>query len=260
MNRLSTSARGRTGWVLVLTALLLSGVVTMALTANSWKHDFRVLRVRTQGNSIVADSDIVRTAAVLKNVKLFDVDLNVTRLRVQQNPFMKSVSVAREIPDGIAITVTERRPVAALALERVLFLDAEGYVLPPVRSGKVFDLPVLTGELPAADCLPGKQIRSRRLLDALEILTTAERIGDDLYHRISEIHCAGDSTYVLFTAESGVPVVFGRGDIALKLLKLDGFWKQIVVQRGAAHLKTVDLRFADQVVVRWDEEQEGQAR
>ena len=45
MNRLSTSARGRTGWVLVLTALLLSGVVTMALTANSWKHDFRVLRV-----------------------------------------------------------------------------------------------------------------------------------------------------------------------------------------------------------------------
>jgi hypothetical protein len=126
-------------------------------------------------------------------------------------------------------------------------------VLPPVRSGKVFDLPVLTGELPAADCLPGRQIRTRRLREALEILTTAERVGDDLYHMISEIHCAGDSTYVLFTAESGVPVVFGRGDIAVKLVKLDGFWKQIVMPRGATQLKTVDLRFADQVVARWDE-------
>jgi cell division septal protein FtsQ len=58
---------------------------------------------------------------------------------------------------------------------------------------------------------------------------------------------------VLFTAETGVPVVLGRGDIAVKLVKLDGFWKQIVMQRGATQLKTVDLRFADQVVVRWDE-------
>jgi cell division protein FtsQ len=239
--------------VLVLTALLLSGVVTMAVTANSWKRDFRVLRIRTQGNTIVADSDIVRMAAILRNGKLFDVDLNGARLRVQQSPFMKSVSVAREIPDGITITVTERRPIAALILDRILYLDAEGYVLPPIRSGHVFDLPVLTGELPATDCLPGQQIRTRRLREALEILTTAERIGDDLYHMISEVHCAGDSTYVLFTAESGVPVVLGRGDIALKLVKFDGFWKQIVMQRGATHLKTVDLRFADQVVVRWDE-------
>lgn len=253
MDRPSKSARGRTGGVLLLTVLLLSGVVTIAVTANSWKHDFRVLRVRTQGNTIVADSDIVGMAAILKNGKLFDVDLNGTRLRVQGNPFMKSVSVAREIPDGIAITVTERRPIAALVLDRILYLDAEGYVLPPVRSGKVFDLPVLTGELPAADCLPGRQIRTRRLREALEILTTAERVGDDLYHMISEIHCAGDSTYVLFTAESGVPVVFGRGDIAVKLVKLDGFWKQIVMPRGATQLKTVDLRFADQVVARWDE-------
>ena len=254
MDRPFTSARGRTGWVLVLTALLLLGVVTMAVTANSWKHDFRVLRVRTTGNTFVADSDIVRTAAIVKNGRLFDIDLNGARLRVQGNPFIKSVSVAREIPDGIAISVTERRPIAALILDRILYVDAEGYVLPPIRSGHALDLPVVTGELPAADCLPGRQIRTRRLREALEILTTAARIGEDLEHMISEVYCAGDSTYVLFTADSGVPVLCGRGDIAVKLLKFDGFWKQVVVQRGAAQLKTVDLRFADQVVVRWDEE------
>jgi cell division septal protein FtsQ len=254
------SARGRTGWVLLLTAALVVGLAAVAVTANTWKHEFRVLRVRTEGNSIVPDSDIVRMAAIPKNGKLYEVDLNAVRVKVQQNPFMKRVSVAREIPDGIAITVTERRPFAALILDRILYVDAEGFILPPVRSGAVLDLPVVTGDMPASECVPGRQIRTRRLRGALEILATAQRIGDDLYRLISEVHCDGDSTYVLFTAESGVPVVFGRGDVPVKLVTLDGFWKQIVMQRGAAQLKTVDLRFADQVVARWNEGHESAAQ
>ncbi len=260
MKDATLQGRRRTGWTLVLTAVLLVAVVTVAVTANSWKHEFRVLRVRTEGNSILPDSDIIRMASIPKDGRLFDIDLNVVRQRIQQNPFMKRVSVVPEIPDGIAIDVTERKPVAAVVLDRILYLDAEGYVLPPVRPGRVLDLPVLTGEFSAADCIAGRQTRSRRIREALEILTTARRIGDDMEHLISEIHCQGDSTYVLFTAESGVPVLFGRGDVAMKLVKLDGFWKQIVMQRGAAELRTVDLRFADQVVVRWNQPAGGAAQ
>jgi cell division septal protein FtsQ len=259
-SRENKPARGRTGWVLVLTVALVAGLAAAAVMANTWKHELRVLRVRTEGNTIVPDSVVIRMAAIPKNSKLYDVDLNAVRMKVQQNPFMKRVSVAREIPDGIAITVAERRPFAALVLDRILYVDAEGYILPPVRSGAVLDLPVVTGEMNASECVPGRQIRTRKLRGALEILTTAQRIGDDLYRLISEVHCGGDSTYVLFTAESGVPVVFGRGDVPVKLVTFDGFWKQIVMQRGAAQLKTVDLRFADQVVVRWNEAREGAAQ
>lgn len=228
-------------------------MVTAAVTANSRKHDFRVRRVTTGGNSLVADSDIVRAAAIPGNGRLFDVDLNRTRLRVQQIPFVRSAAVSRELPDGIAIEVTERQPVAALVTDRILYIDADGFVLPPVRPGKVVDLPVVTGDVAAADCVPGERTPSLRVRGALEILNVAQRIGDELYHLISEVHCERDSGYVLFTADGGVPVAFGRGNVAGKLVKFDGFWKQIVMQRGAAQLKTVDLRFADQVVVRWDE-------
>ena len=152
------------------------------------------------------------------------------------------------------------QPVAALVGDRILYLDAEGYVLPPVHAGNIADLPVITGEAGGADCVPGRRIKSHRLREALEILTTAQRVGDDLYHMISEVHCSPDSTFVLFTTESGVPVAFGRGDAAAKLVKFDGFWKQIAMQRGAAQLKTVDIRFADQVVVRWDERRDGAAQ
>jgi cell division protein FtsQ len=260
MERMTGAPGGRMIWILLVTALLVGGVAAMAVTANAWKREFRVLHVRTEGNGIVADSDIVRMASVPRNSRLFDLDLSMVRGRVEQNPFMKSVAVERDLPDGLTITVEERKPVAALVAERILYLDAEGYVLPPVRTGNIADLPVITGEAGGTDSAPGRRVRSRRLREALEILTTAQRVGDDLYHMISEVHCSPDSTFVLFTTESGVPVAFGRGDVAAKLVKFDGFWKQVALQRGAAQLKTVDIRFADQVVVRWDEPRGGAAQ
>ena len=245
--------RIRTGWVLALTALLACGTLAAALTANSWKRAFRVARVRTEGNRILADSEITALARVPEQAPLYDVDLARARVRVMQNPYVRSAALARDIPDGLTITVEERTPVAALALGRELYIDARGFVLPRPRSGGLPDLPVITGAVRAAECVPGHRTASAAVRGALEILNDATAVGDDLYRLISEVHCREDSTFVLFTTESGVPVVFGRGDVAVKLLELDGFWKQIVSARGPSHLKTVDLRFADQVVVRWDD-------
>jgi len=243
----------RTGWILALSALLVIGALAAAITANSWKHSFRVAHVRAEGNRILADSEVTTLARIPERVPLFDVDLTRARLRVMQSPYIRSAALARDIPDGLTITVEERTPLAALALGRELYIDAGGFVLPAPRSGSLPDLPVITGALRAADCVPGRRTTSARVTGALEILRTASAVGDGLYRLISEVHCREDSTYLLFTTDSGVPVVFGRGNVALKLLELDGFWKQIAIERGPSHLRTVDLRFAEQVVVRWDD-------
>ena len=55
-------------------------------------------------------------------------------------------------------------------------------------------------------------------------------------------------------------MVFGHGDAAAKLVKFDGFWKEVVVHRGPDELVYVDLRFEDQVVVRWSRDRQTEAR
>jgi hypothetical protein len=136
-------------------------------------------------------------------------------------------------------------------MDRILYLDAEGVVLPPVRSDGVFDLPLLTGKLPAAECVPGKRITSPDVLDALDVLVTAGDVGEDLSHLVSEIHIGENGELTLTTSDAGVPVTFGRGNTPAKLVIFDGFWKNIVVPRGTAELHSVDLRFEGQVVARW---------
>jgi len=111
---------------------------------------------------------------------------------------------------------------------------------------------VMTGAFQPGEFVPGRQITRSDVKEALEVLGTAQGLGDELYRQISEVRIESGRDLLFYTAESGVPVLFGRGDVAAKLVKFDGFWKEIVHHHGAHELAYIDLRFNDQVVVRWN--------
>jgi len=244
-------ARQRAGKILLI--ILALGTVALAIGANSWKQDLPLAAIRVEGNALVTDGEILRLAAVDPRARLFMVDLAAVQKRVRQNPFIRSVSVNRQGPEGISITVSERRPIALLAAEELLAVDEEGTVLPVVRSDQMFDLPVLTGALPHGECVPGKKLTGRAVREALGALAWAQRVDEDLFRRISEIALFGDGTLVLHTADAGVPVILGQGAIQAKLVTFDGFWRGIVERRGPQSLQQVDVRFEDQVIARWND-------
>ncbi|HCV42045.1 MAG TPA: hypothetical protein DGH68_01070 [Bacteroidetes bacterium] len=240
----------------LLTFGLVVAIVAVAVWANLWKSDLRVADVRVKGTVIVPEKEILALASINKEQRLYDVDLLAAQRRIRQNSFVKSVEVNREAPNRISITVQERIPIAAIVLDNIKYLDADGFVLPPAHSENTFDLPVLTGAFQNAEFVSGKQFVSRDVKEALEILAAARELSDELYRRISEVHLEAGRDIVLYTAECGVPVIFGRGDAAMKLVKFDGFWKDVVPHHGAHELAYVDLRFEDQVVVRWNDDNE----
>jgi cell division protein FtsQ len=244
--------KGRRRFGVFLMGVLLVAVLVIALSANAWKRDLRVRVVEVEGNTIVPSAEILNLAEIPKNIRLVDVDIAGVRRRVQQNPFVRTVSVNREGPAGIMIDLEERVPLAALAAEQLLYIDDEGYVLPAMKSEQMFDLPVLTGALPPADCKPGRRITKPAVMEALDLLLLSREVGEELYRGISEIAIREDGDLVVYTSDSGVPVMVGRGDLPMKLAKFDGFWREIVSRRGPQQLQYVDLRFEDQVVARWN--------
>lgn len=245
-----TTAGTTRGGILLLTGLLacLAGTV---LWANLWKSDLQVAEIAVRGNSIVPRQEILELASITKASKLFEVDLFAVRQRIEKNAFVRSASVNRDVPDRITIAVEERVPVAALAGAELLYVDAEGFLLPHILSAHIFDIPVLTGEVRPGGLVAGRRTTSTALRDALTLLAMARRYDDALYRRISEVHIGADGDMTLFTSEAGVRVLFGRGELPSKLAKFDAFWHAYVEHRGAAALEYVDLRFEDQVVVRW---------
>ena len=248
----SDPTRGRRVISAIILSVLLVGTVGIVLSANGWKRDLHVRSVRVEGNALLTSAEILSLAAIPTGKYIYDLDLYDIRQRIQQNHFVKNADVDRHLSGELTIAVVERVPVATLVMNHLLYLDGEGYVLPAVRQERVFDLPVITGSIPPADCVPGRQISDGPVREALEILAMSRCGPNEFEQLISEIHIGPDSALRILTNESGIPVEFGKGNDALKLAMLEGFWNTYVLRRGASELANIDLRFADQVVVRWN--------
>jgi cell division septal protein FtsQ len=235
----------------LLMALLLVVLAGIAVYANVWKGSRRVVEVTVEGNRIVAAKDILALAKVPANNLMFDLDLYAIEQRILKNEYVKSAAVYRDIPNRIRITIEERVPVVAIVLERLCYLDDEGVILPPARSQFIFDLPLLTGMMTESELTYGKPTTNKNVLQGLEILSVAKAVDKEMYRNISEICLEANKGFVFYTAEFGVPVVLGRGDIGTKLVKFEGFWKSVVSRNSPEDLQYIDLRFNDQVVVQW---------
>lgn len=251
--RPKTSGAKKQFLLMALLVLVLTGV---AIYANVWKENRRVAEVVVEGNRILAAKDILVQAKVPANSLMFELDLYAIEQRVLKNDYVKSVAVHRDIPNRVRISIEERVPVAAMVLDRLYYLDAEGYVLPPARSQFIFDLPVLAGVLPENEFAAGKQTKNSNVRDALYVLSVAKDVDEEMYRNISELRLDGNKDFVFYTAEFGIPVILGRDEIGTRLVKFESFWKSVVARQGADQLQYIDLRFDEQVVVRWNSEKQ----
>jgi cell division protein FtsQ len=231
---------------------LLVLAVGLVVSANLWKSNLKVKRVTIEGNRIVEAAEITQLIKVPKNTQLQDVDLMTVRRDILSHPFIKDAVVERDLPATLKVTVKERVPLAIINSSEILYLDADGVVLPHSVSKQLFDLPVLTGMPDGISLTPGTKINHPDIREALQILETSKLVNKDLYHVISEVRLRNGGDIVLYAAEWGVPIIFGHGEIANKLVRLESFWNTAVRERGTDNLQYVDLRFDDQVVVRWN--------
>ncbi len=245
---MSTGSSGKK----ILLAGLILGITGLVVWSNLWKSNLTVSNVTVEGNRIVEANEILQLAHVKEGSPMYDLDLASIQHDVVSNFFIKDAVVERDLPSTIRITVAERSPIMLINRDEILYLDEDGVVLPPSISKETFDLPILSG-LPASLPLKaGSTIANPDVQEALKILTAAKAASKEMYHLISEVHLRSGGDIVLYAAEWGVPIIVGHGEAASKMVRLEQFWNDVVRERGSENLQYVDLRFDDQIVVRWN--------
>ena len=231
-------------------ALVFMGVVLIT-GANLWKSGLVVRHVSVAGNNVVATNEILQLAHVEPGARLYDLDLMLVQKDVMSHYFLKDVIVERDLPSTVRITVVERTPVAMISGADLRYLDPEGVVLPHSVSGELFDLPLISGIPEGVSVDVGNTILHPDIREALNILSTAKLVSSELFHLISEIRLRNGGDLMLYTAEAGIPILYGRGNAAAKLVRLQEFWNEVVRERGTGSVQYIDIRFEDQIVVRW---------
>jgi cell division protein FtsQ len=233
---------------------LIAMVIVLAFGANAWKSKLKISQIKISGNRIVSTNEIIQLTQVQLGTFLYKTDLTAIQRNVMSHYYIKDAVVERNLPNSITIEIIERVPVALVLLSEPFYLDEDGVVLPKTIGQKIYDLPIITG-IPASESFVlGSVIAGPDEIEALQLLSALKVVNRPLYYSISEVHVRNGGDLVLYSAEGGVPIIFGHGELPQKLSRLEAFWNDVVTTRGIQFLQYVDLRYQDQIVVRWNSE------
>ena len=230
---------------LVGVALTIMAVAVVGGAALHWlltTQRFAVASVEVRGVSRVPPDQILAVAAIPPGTNIFRLDTMGVTGRVEALPEVRRADVVRELPDRVVISVEERRPFTLVHGGRLHWMDEEGRLLGASPEAVAPPMPVISGlsadELASMRTAPGPKARA-----AIGVIRALLRSGTGLTAEISEIDMSRREGPVLYTVD-GVEVRLGTEDWDERLARLEGVLAQIATQ----DVRTVDLRFRDQVV------------
>jgi cell division protein FtsQ len=233
-----------------LRRLVIGVLATMVITAGGgaglhWlltTPRFGVASVEVRGVSRVPADQILAVAAIQRGTNIFKLDTIGVTGRVESLPEVRRADVVRELPNRVVISVEERRPFTLVHGGRLHWMDEEGRLLGASPEAVAPPMPVISGlspeELASMRTAPGPKARA-----AIGVIRALLRSGNGLTAEISEIDMSRREGPVLYTVD-GVEVRLGTEEWDERLIRLEGVLAQIATQ----DVRTVDLRFRDQVV------------
>ncbi len=90
-------------------------------------------------------ADLRARSGLVLGENVFRAKLDEARARLEKNPWLRSVRLARELPRRVRIEVEQRRAVAYVELGGLYLLDDRGQVFKRAAAEDALDLPVITG-------------------------------------------------------------------------------------------------------------------
>jgi cell division protein FtsQ len=205
---------------------------------------FKLSTIDVGGNRLVPSKSALEIAMVEKDINIFAVDLEAIKEALERDPRILEVTIRRELPSRIVITIRERKPVLLLSASQLYGLDQDGMVIPVTRIQGLDDIPVLTGTF--SDVQSGVASKHVGVQKGLEIRQAILETAPFLLDQISEINVSLPEAPLLYLVGGGAQVDLGSGNLRVKLRRL---WTVLEDQAAQGiSIQRLDLRFKNQVV------------
>ena len=243
-------------WFLAVSVLLVLGSLTTAsiLLARYLERDgrFRIAgsgNIQAAGLKEVSRGDLLPVFGEDIGRNVFYVPLSERRRELEQIPWIEHATVMRVLPDEIRVSIVERKPVAFTRNgQQVGLVDANGVLLsmsPKTMAERHYSFPVLTGLDPGDSA----QSRKARMAVYLRLMADLDADGKRNSEDISEIDLTDPEDARVLIPEQGADILahFGEDHFLERYQRYKAHiaeWRQ-----QYPHLKSVDLRYDNQVVL-----------
>jgi cell division protein FtsQ len=200
-----------------------AAVVFAAMWALQAGYDYATTSPRFEARALifeptphVGDERLRELLGLVPGTNVLSLNPEELAERIEADPWVKSASVARVLPDALEVRIEEHEAYAVtLFAGRFALVDATGTPFKMLSAGERGELPVITG-LADSESNPAK-VR-RHLERAIEVLAT---YGQKTRPRLGEVNLGKTGAVTLFTAELGTQLRLGRSNISRSLARYD---------------------------------------
>lgn len=200
-------------------------------------RQFSIKEIIVSGNYHLDRDDIIGSINIKNGDPLLNVQFKDVNERLGKNPWIKEVSLKKQLPGTLLIDIVEAVPKALLRIKRKLYLiDREGRILERIKGDSMLFLPVIK------DIRPKNEKGISEALKLVDVLMKRDIFAD---RESVEI---GLETYGLTMKIDGEFIKVGYGKYSEKY----DMWIELEpeIRKKSVPIKYVDLRFKDSVIVK----------
>ncbi len=229
---------------LVLGGLWVGG--SKAFVALSAVNTFRVRTVEITGLDYLDRSEVLRVLHLSPGQSVWG-DTDAWARRVMEHPLVSEASVRRRMPGTLVVHVIERKPVGLVPTPTLEAVDAEGVILPIDPAGRRVDLPII--ELPREPAPGARYVPARGRALVAEVARF--QLADTAFvQMVSDVAWKDEHTVVVRWSEPRVDFLLTLGEPARRLKEGLAVLADALGRVPGRAPAEIDLRYADQVVVR----------
>lgn len=207
---------------------------------------FLVSDVQVKGTHYLSEDAVVGLLRLTPETSVWT-DTEIWADRVLTHPLVRTARVSRRLPDGLTVEITERQPIALAPTPTLEPIDAEGYRLPLDPAAYRLDLPVIstTRTPPEGSRLVPEDVRL--LAGEVSRLMASDTA---FLQRVSSVAWTDRGSIAVSWTDPPVEFLMPPHAPTARLREGLGALADAASKTPDRLPTTVDLRFADQVVVR----------
>jgi hypothetical protein len=207
---------------------------------------FRLREVEVRGARFLTRDVVVDQLGVGPQTSIWT-DVGVLRDRLLDHPMVLEARVTRRPPHGLLVTLEERQPIALAPTPTLEPVDADGHRLPLDPAAHRLDLPIIVSERtpPQGSRLFPEDVRE--LAAELDHLMNADTA---FLQMVSSVRLDARGAIVARWSDPPVEFLLPTKASPARLREGLGALSNAISRTPRAVPDEIDLRFADQVVVR----------
>lgn len=211
---------------------------------------FRVEDVEVRGARYLTEADVAGLLGLTPETTVWG-DKGMWTERLLAHPLVKTARVTRRPPDGLLVVLTERTPIALAPTPTLEPVDAEGHRLPLDPAAYRLDLPVISTSRtpPRSSRLFTRDVRE--LAAELDHLMSADTAFLQL---VSSVGWTERGAVIAQWTEPRVDFLLPRRAPPVRLRQGLAALADALAKAPDSVPSAIDLRFDDQVVVRYDQD------